>query len=108
MARTRIIYSHVTGKKMAEFQNDELVWSSDEWNQPVQTHMVMADIQPYQSMIDGSMITSRSQHRSHLRQHNCIEIGNEVKHVTKPRPLTPPPGLKQTLIEVANAKLRRK
>ena len=23
------------------------------------------------------MITSRSHHREHLRQHNCIEIGNE-------------------------------
>jgi len=39
--------------------------------------MVMPDIQPYQSMADGSMITSRSHHREHLRQHNCIEIGNE-------------------------------
>lgn len=39
--------------------------------------LVMPDIQPYQSTIDGSMITSRSQHRSHLRDHNCIEVGNE-------------------------------
>jgi len=39
--------------------------------------IIMPDIQPYQSMADGSMITSRSQHRAHLRQHNCIEIGNE-------------------------------
>ena len=41
--------------------------------------MVMGDIQPYQSMVDGTWITSRSQHREHLRQHGCIEIGNEVK-----------------------------
>jgi len=40
--------------------------------------MVMPDIAPYQSMIDGSMITSRSQHREHLRAHGCVEIGNEV------------------------------
>ena len=45
--------------------------------------MIMPDIQPYQSMADGSMITSRSQHREHLRQHNCIEIGNESME-TKP------------------------
>jgi hypothetical protein len=38
---------------------------------------IMPDIQPYQSMADGTMITSRSHHREHLRQHNCIEIGNE-------------------------------
>ncbi|MDA0676258.1 MAG: hypothetical protein O3A88_07900 [Proteobacteria bacterium] len=38
---------------------------------------VVSDIAPYQSMIDGSMITGRAQHRMHLRDHNCIEIGNE-------------------------------
>lgn len=71
-----------------------------------QASMVMGDIQPYISQIDGSIIESRSKHRAHLKQHNCIEIGNETKHITKSKPLTPPPGLKQTLIEVANAKLR--
>lgn len=39
--------------------------------------MVMGDIAPYKSMIDGSMITSRSHHREHLRNNNCIEVGNE-------------------------------
>lgn len=38
---------------------------------------VVGDIAPYQSMIDGSMIAGRAQHRSHLRDHGCIEIGNE-------------------------------
>ena len=60
--------------------------------------MVMPDIQPYKSMIDGSMITSRSVHRDHLRQHNCIEIGNE-KMETK----LPPP--KDTRKEVMRAQL---
>ena len=60
--------------------------------------MVMPDIQPYKSMIDGSMITSRSVHRDHLRQHNCIEIGNE-KMETK----LPPP--KDTRREVMQAQL---
>ena len=35
------------------------------------------DIQPYKSMITGEMITSRSQHRAHLKQHGCEEVGNE-------------------------------
>ena len=39
--------------------------------------LIASDIQPYRSMIDGRMITSRSQHRSHLRAHGCIEVGNE-------------------------------
>jgi hypothetical protein len=69
--------------------------------------MIAVDIQPYRSQIDGSMITSRSQHRAHLKQHSCIEIGNETKHL-QPKPMTPPPGLKDKLIEVANQKLRNK
>lgn len=38
---------------------------------------VMGDIQPYKSMITGEMIQGRRQHREHLRQHGCIEVGNE-------------------------------
>lgn len=64
--------------------------------------LVMTDLQPYKSMIDGSMISSRSQHRAHLKQHNCIEIGNETKYLqTK---ASPPPGLKETLIRVVKEK----
>lgn len=44
---------------------------------PVEGVMIYPDIQPYQSMADGSMITSRSQHREHLKKHNCFEVGNE-------------------------------
>ena len=47
--------------------------------------MVMPDIAPYKSMITGEMITSRSQHREHLQQHGCVEVGNEVEHMLKPR-----------------------
>lgn len=39
--------------------------------------MVVADIQPYRSMATGEMITSRSQHSRHLRQHGLVEVGNE-------------------------------
>ena len=47
--------------------------------------MVMPDIQPYKSMIDGTMITSRSQHREHLKAHGCQELGNEpLKWLDKP------------------------
>ena len=65
--------------------------------------MVAGDIQPYRSMIDGRIINSRSEHRDHLRDHGCVEVGNEK---ITPKPMTPPPGLKETLIRVANEKLR--
>lgn len=74
---------------------DEYYANRAEVNAP----MVMGDIQPYQSQVDGTYITSRSHHRSHLRQHNCIEIGNEIKaHMAQTTPKGPPPGLKDTLI----------
>lgn len=40
--------------------------------------MVMSDIQPYISQVDGSVIESRSKHKAHLRQHKMIELGNDV------------------------------
>ena len=67
--------------------------------------MVMADIQPYVSQIDGSVISSRSRHKEHLKAHQCIEVGNETASM-KPHGIYKPEGLKETLIEVANAKLR--
>jgi hypothetical protein len=50
-------------------------------------HYVQGDIAPYKSMIDGSMITSRSMHRRHLKANGCEEVGNEdpAKHVKAPR-----------------------
>mgnify|MGYP001600186688 CR=1 FL=1 len=46
---------------------------------------VMPDIQPYKSMITGTMIKSRSQHREHLKDHGCQELGNEpLKDLNKP------------------------
>ncbi len=67
----------------------------------VNAPMVMPDIAPYQSMIDGQMITSRSIHREHLKKNGCIEIGNETKYL-KSRGVAPPPGLKESLIQEFN------
>ena len=45
---------------------------------PKETAMVMSDIDGYVSQVDGTWIKSRSQHRSHLKQHRMIELGNDV------------------------------
>ena len=66
--------------------------------------MVAADLAPYRSMVTGEMITSRSQHRSHLKAHGLIEVGNEK--MPAPKPLSPPPGLKETIARVAYEKLK--
>jgi hypothetical protein len=48
-------------------------------NQPRQlTHMVISDIEGYVSQVDGTWIKSRSHHKSHLKQHRMIELGNDV------------------------------
>ena len=41
------------------------------------SHMVINDIAPYKSMVTGEMITSRSQHKKHLKQHGMVEVGND-------------------------------
>lgn len=46
---------------------------------------VMPDIAPYRSVIDGSMITGRKQHRDHLRAHGCFEVGNEKLPQSRPQ-----------------------
>lgn len=57
---------------------------------------VIPDIKPYSSAIDGSMITSRSHHREHLRAHGCIEVGNERLSPPK-REITATRGLREEL-----------
>ena len=76
--------------------------------QPERAHgpMVMKDIAPYRSMVTGEEISSRSRHREHLRTHNCIEVGNETKYL-KPKPITSPPGLKETIILATNEVLSK-
>jgi hypothetical protein len=70
---------------------------------------IIGDIQPYQSQIDGSIITSRSKHREHLKAHGCIEVGNDTLALkARYNPIQPPKGLKETLIRIANEKLKEK
>lgn len=60
--------------------------------------MVMPDIQPYQSMVDGSMIASRSKHREHLRANHLIEIGDQTHHLKPYGRYEPSTGLKETVV----------
>ena len=53
-------------------------WSQKLEMTPKETAMVMSDIDGYVSQVDGTWIKSRSQHRSHLKQHRMIELGNDV------------------------------
>lgn len=91
-------------RSIADMDRDLPTHCGETMTRRVVAPMVSADIQPYQSMVTGEMITSRSQHRSHLKQHKLIEVGNEK--IAPPKPISPAPGLKETLIRVANEKLK--
>ena len=41
------------------------------------TPSIQPDNTCYKSMVTGEMITSRTQHKNHLKQHGVIEVGNE-------------------------------
>ena len=79
--------------------------------EPLSTYHIMPDIQPYISMADGTVVTSRSRHREMLKRNNCFEVGNDSS-LSKPRkPLQPPPGLKEKIIRAVHeveARTRRK
>lgn len=92
-------WSPTIGKEAAE-----KAWEDKQAVPYRQANMVMGDIQPYISQIDGSVINSRSKHRTHLRDHGCIEVGNEKQTTTAKMP-TYDPALKQRIIDVTNAKL---
>ena len=74
-------------KKTYIYVNGELVEKHSKEHYDSLAPMVMPDISPYKSMIDGSMIMSRSVHRDHLRQHGCIEVGNEKMESRPPLPI---------------------
>lgn len=57
--------------------------------------MVIGDISPYRSVIDGREIAGRRQHRDHLREHGCVEVGNEW---VEPRRCEPE-GVKEAVID---------
>lgn len=63
---------------------------------------VMPDIQPYRSMVDGTVINSRSRHREHLRAHGMVEVGNDSSLRAKQKPLQSPPGLKDAIIRAVH------
>ena len=65
---------------------------------------VMTDIQPYRSTITGEQITSRSQHREHLKANRCIEVGNE--RMTPHKAPDVSADLKKDLIPIVQAKAR--
>ena len=62
----------------------EAAWKEKEEMTRREAPMVLSDIEGYVSQVDGTWIKSRSHHRSHLKQHRMIELGNDVPMQHKP------------------------
>ena len=91
--------NHVEAKTDKEFYLDfwgytlgspeaEQAWKEKQEMTRRDAPMVMSDIQPYISQVDGSVIESRSKHKAHLKQHRMIELGNDVPKQHKPAELS--------------------
>lgn len=88
-------FDAIFGKKRAERgsyvfdpETNQLVPKSEYYGtSTVNAPMVMNDIGGYKSQVTGEWISSRSQHRDHLKQHRLLEVGNELKaHTTRQAP----------------------
>ena len=72
---------------------------------PSADYHIMGDIEPFQSMCDGSMIMGRRQKRENYKMHNVIEVGDQVHHLKPYGQYQSPKGLKESVIrEVYRAK----
>ena len=85
----------------------EQAWKEKEEMTKRDAPMVMSDIEGYVSQVDGTWIKSRSHHRSHLKQHRMIELGNDVPMQHKPAEISKKSqeARKRQIAELAYAKL---
>lgn len=81
-------YKPVRGSFVWDSTKGEMVSKDEYYAKKVEVNAptVLNDIQPYRSMQTGEMITSRSTHKAHLKQHGLIEIGNEKMPERRPEP----------------------
>ena len=63
--------------------NGKLVEISNSSNISSKAPLILTDIEPYQSIITGETITSRSHHREHLKQHGAEETGDNMPKFLK-------------------------
>ena len=87
--------------------------AEEAWKQKIEmtkreAPMVISDIEGYVSQVDGTWIKSRSHHRSHLKQHRMIELGNDVpqQHPKIELSRKSNEARKRQIAEMAYAKLR--
>ena len=93
--------------RLSDFDNLPVCDCGNTFSRVISAPNVMEDIKPYKSMVTGEMISSRSRHRAHLKEHNCIEVGNEKPNFA-PRKIEPTKQekyeLRKQIYEIMDAK----
>ncbi len=85
MSRYRWVYVDGTAIPAEQFEPE-----------PQADYHVIGDIEPFQSMCDGSMIMGRRQKIEHYKQHGVVEMGNDVN--LNPRANLKNTGVKEAII----------
>ena len=62
---------------------------------------IMSDIAEYESLMDGTRITSRSHHREHMKRHNVVELGDATPASLEPEKYVKTIDWKQAAAEAA-------
>lgn len=64
-------------RSIAKMNDDLPHCCGEQMRRKICAPFVQADLPAYKSMVDGSMIDSRTKHKEHLKRHGMVEIGNE-------------------------------
>ena len=77
----------IRGSFVWDSERGEMVSKDDYYanRQESNAPMIMGDIQPYKSGVTGELISSRGQHKAHLKQHGMVEVAGEEKYLQKVR-----------------------
>lgn len=57
---------------------------------------LMKDIEPFVSVVDWSVVSSRSERREHNKRNQCIDIGDDPA-ILRPRPAYEPKGIAEDI-----------
>ncbi len=66
--------------------------------------MIHSDLEPYENIIDGTVVDGRAAHREFLKKHDVREVGNERPRTWDPYDDVPPvgPDLKRAFEELSS------
>lgn len=72
-------------------------------NKIVEFRFIQDEMQPTRHMVNGKMYTSKKKFRDETKARGCIEVGNEVKTLTKPKKFIPPTNKRQRREDIKKA-----